>query len=839
MATSQQSQSRRRTGACRAMGLAALTMIAATLAAWAETEPAPPRVAASAPTAVRLRARPIEGFVFRDANGNGLRDPGEPGIPNVGVSDGGAVVRTDSAGRYRLADVDPQALFVFVSAPAGYRKGGDFWRSLESASTTASLDFALAPFGGGDRFSFVHLSDTHVGRPGIKERLQAVFADVARLEPRPLFIAITGDLVEDGRIEEQYVDYCAAVKTSSLPVLHVAGNHDVLRSPANFHKHLGPQYYSFDEGRFHFIVMTNFERTLRYLRWLEDDRAFVAKGKPLILLQHYEPKNDECNIFDSWRASLLCHGHWHDNRIVTHWGLTALSTATPLFGGIDASPPGFHVVEVDGERLSATRRLSFQNRRLAIVSPSDDLIQTGPDLRVIANAYNTSRPPTSGIFELRRGNAALTTGALVGEGDWTWSARLNAAKLAPGPYEIAVTMNDGGGQPWSAQRRFELSAEQPPTPTPGNEDWPTFLGNAQRNRQPSAVIRPPLALSWVAPTGAPSEHSAPVLADGTIYVSLRNRGFPGNNGVLALDALTGARKWFAATESGVHNSVAVDSATVYASAVGGRTYAFDARNGHELWHVDHSSDHLRWVYQSPLVLGDRLVAGNAAYFSIIDRADGRELRHTGFHTDWMPTFGSFAASSQTLLACADWAKVGLAALNVETNRPLWGLAVYGCMATPVIAGDRVYVADVRGAVHCLPLGGGKPFWSRAFQTMTRQSPAAVASPAVASDRLIVAIGNVTALDRRTSEVLWQFAPDPPAGGYDFREISTYFSSPVVSGDLVWIGSGTGYLYALDLQTGRRVSRIEFGVPILSTPLVWGNSIYVATYDGHLYCLTER
>lgn len=783
---------------------------------------------------------PIEGLVFRDANGNGLCDPNEPGIAGVGVSDGCDVVVTDNTGRYQLPNADYEARFVFVSVPAGYRKGSGYWHRLGPSETPRRFDFALAPATNtGDRFRFVHLGDTHVGGQGKATWLKTVLDEIGRLEDRPLFAIVTGDLVNDGRVATQYTDYLGAVRISPVPVLPVAGNHDVLADPANFARSLGPEYYSFDEGRFHFIVMTSFDDTLRYQRWLERDRAVLAKDKPLLLFQHPDPKPDQYETFALWGARLLCHSHWHGNRVVTYKGMTVLSTVPPTFAGIDASPPAFHIVEVDGEQLSATRRLSFQGRRLAIVSPCEELIQRGPMLQIVANAYDTSRPPKSGRFELKRNRAVLTSGALTADGDWSWFGRLNTDKLEPGPHEIVVSMSDASGQIWSAARQFVLSAGKAPAPKTSRQDWPTFLGNAQRNGRPAAAIRPSLGLAWTAAIGTPSEYSAPVLAKGTIYVSLRNRGFPASNGVLALDALTGARKWFAATASGVHNSVAVDRDTVYASSVGGRSYAFDVLDGREKWHVDHGSDHLRWVYQSPLVFGNRLIAGSAAYFSNIDRATGREIWHTGFHTDWMPTFGSFAATDRAILACANWTKIGLAAFDTESSKGLWGLGTYGCMATPVIADGRVYLADVTGTVGCLDLANGQPLWSRRLPTLARQSPATVSSPAVAGDRLIVAADKVVALDRRDGTVLWEFTPGSPAGGYDHREINLFFSSPVVSGDLVWIGSGAGSLYALDVQTGKRVARYEFGVPVLSTPLLWGNSIYVATYDGHLYCLTQE
>ncbi len=49
----------------------------------------------------------ISGWVFLDENANGLRDPGEQGVPNVRVLIGSTVAETDSGGRYDQWDLVP------------------------------------------------------------------------------------------------------------------------------------------------------------------------------------------------------------------------------------------------------------------------------------------------------------------------------------------------------------------------------------------------------------------------------------------------------------------------------------------------------------------------------------------------------------------------------------------------------------------------------------------------------------------------------------------------------------------------------------------------------------
>ena len=58
------------------------------------------------------------GVVFEDLNRNGQRDPGEPGLPGVRVSNGSEIVSTDAEGRYEVA-VDDDSI-IFVIKPRNY-----------------------------------------------------------------------------------------------------------------------------------------------------------------------------------------------------------------------------------------------------------------------------------------------------------------------------------------------------------------------------------------------------------------------------------------------------------------------------------------------------------------------------------------------------------------------------------------------------------------------------------------------------------------------------------------------------------------------------------------------
>src|SRR3954469_24081733 len=80
----------------------------------------------------------VTGTVFLDLNGNGIRDPGERGLPNIVVSNQDTVVTTDASGTFRMSSTGTGV--VFVSLPDGYRAVGNFWRATDGS---ASLAFGL------------------------------------------------------------------------------------------------------------------------------------------------------------------------------------------------------------------------------------------------------------------------------------------------------------------------------------------------------------------------------------------------------------------------------------------------------------------------------------------------------------------------------------------------------------------------------------------------------------------------------------------------------------------------------------------------------------------------
>jgi hypothetical protein len=262
---------------------------------------------ASSPILRSQPAVPVEGVVFEDRDADGVRNPGEPGLAGLAVSNQVDVVTTDLDGVYRLPD--PGTGVVFVSLPDGHDVRGPFWRP----AAGGRADFPLVRTARVRQFTFIHASDTHVDAQSLPrmERLRAIVAS-----RRPDFVIISGDLVRDAlRVGEDqargYYDlFVEAVAKIPARVWTVPGNHEIfgierhlsLVSPRHplygkgmYRQRLGPTYYSFTYGGVRFLGLDSVDvDDLRYyghidarqLAWLKADLARAPAGATVVTFNH-------------------------------------------------------------------------------------------------------------------------------------------------------------------------------------------------------------------------------------------------------------------------------------------------------------------------------------------------------------------------------------------------------------------------------------------------------------------------------------------------------------------------------------------------------------------------
>ncbi len=253
----------------------------------------------------------VDGVVFEDRNGNGVRETGEGGIAGIVVSNQVDCVATGDDGAYQI-DMEPGFGILFVTVPATHRTVGPFWKRVGEAPDRG-VDFALTPAPPAEEFTFIHASDTHLSEGNVSRlhQLRNIVED-----RKPAFVLITGDLIDDAlRVPERvaaglYELYRREIENFPVPVYNVPGNHEIFGIERHFslvgqdhplygrqmyRKYLGPDYYSFQFGQVRFIGLNSVDYDdLWYyghldqtqLEWLDRDLVLVPAGSAVVTFGH-------------------------------------------------------------------------------------------------------------------------------------------------------------------------------------------------------------------------------------------------------------------------------------------------------------------------------------------------------------------------------------------------------------------------------------------------------------------------------------------------------------------------------------------------------------------------
>lgn len=264
------------------------------------------------------------------------------GLAGVPVSDGYEIVYTGADGRYSL-ETDKTLGLLFVSTPSGYEPATchgnrpDFWRLLTTPpDEPETVDFVLRPTDD-SRFAFVAMADNQISnRHGevncfVNTTVPDVNATVDSLRTAGLdpFVILLGDQAHDCYwkpnrygLPQAYSD----IERIDARVYSVMGNHDHdptamndIDAGAEWRRFVGPEYYSFDKGGVHFVVLDDeeivnngptlskdgecvYKNKVRQpqMEWLRKDLERVAPSTPVLLAIH-APMLPSLGMEAEWR----------------------------------------------------------------------------------------------------------------------------------------------------------------------------------------------------------------------------------------------------------------------------------------------------------------------------------------------------------------------------------------------------------------------------------------------------------------------------------------------------------------------------------------------------------
>lgn len=279
----------------------------------------------------------LTGYIFRDMNHNGVMDQGETGIPGILVSNQEDMIRTDASGKFEINIKGKKT--VYVVKPSDYNVPAYYVNV--SQLKGSRYDFAMIPKAVKKDFKTLMVGDPQMRTD---KTLHCFQEDIVTemFNHDVDFAVIMGDIADNDL--SIYPKEKAIVSKLPYPVYRVFGNHDADYPAASvneqadvFIEHYGPDYYSFNEGDVHFIVLDNVyyqgwnkEKNkqgdyfgalseIQY-KWLEADLSHVGQDKLIVLCMHiplleqYSYQKDIRRIFSllEGRTNLLAlSGHLH------------------------------------------------------------------------------------------------------------------------------------------------------------------------------------------------------------------------------------------------------------------------------------------------------------------------------------------------------------------------------------------------------------------------------------------------------------------------------------------------------------------------------------------------
>lgn len=272
--------------------------------------------------------------------------------------------------------------------------------------------------------------------------------------------------------------------------------------------------------------------------------------------------------------------------------------------------------------------------------------------------------------------------------------------------------------------------------------------------------------------------SSPVVVDGAVYFG------SGDGNLYALATDSGELRWKFQTGDVVHSSPAYDSGTLYFGSWDSNVYAVDAATGHEKWRFKGGEDalvHNQVGFQSSptVVEGVVYIGCRDSNVYALDAATGKEKWRFNNEMSWVITSPMvakgkvlFATSDSSLFHMID-AETGKSAVKQKLNAFVF--------SSPSVAGDVVYVGILNGSFEARDLNTGELLWE--FQTdASRENRNWVLTSERKFNGPMVFTSN------------WREAG---TSSFDVQStVGSFFSSPLISNGVVYVGSTDGYLYAL-------------------------------------------
>ena len=311
----------------------------------------------------------------------------------VVVSDGVNVVTTDANGEYQMYTTGRQ--HVFISVPEDceipvYNGLPKFYKTLNfDDAAIIQRDFPLVSSPKKSEWTLFTMADPQIGGDADFTEFTGMLPRMSEFTstmPGAVYGIDLGDIVWNK--PEYFTSYAVSMRSLSVPVFSVIGNHDHnegikndTESDKDFRDVLGPTYYSANIGDCHLVVLddvlyrgetsrNDYSGTITdaQLEWLEKDLSYVDRSKALIIAlhiptlrrnntTHVSNNQDLYDLVKDFSDVQILSGHSHNHYTTTVASNITETTFASVMGAYwyplcnDGAPRGYGALEYKGNTL--------------------------------------------------------------------------------------------------------------------------------------------------------------------------------------------------------------------------------------------------------------------------------------------------------------------------------------------------------------------------------------------------------------------------------------------------------------------------------------------------------
>jgi len=722
----------------------------------------------------------VSGKIFLDTNNNGKLDFGETDLSGIPVSDGMNIIKSDNNGSYSFNNIPKKALAsIFVIMPGGYKASKSFFHLVQSNSTAANIGLVRDSKSLSKKFTFLHGSDIQFDIVPQITKLRDEFTSLKHIvaKSQARFIVCVGDLTPFGKIPN-LAAISTEVKRLPIPFHAVFGGHDGIKANKTFttySKVFGPTIYSWNYGGVHFIAMIS---EIQNASKQQKQRQWAWLKNDLKLLPPKQP----------------------------------IIIATHLPGRIS------------------------------------------PELSKLAESYNIVAV-LLGHWHLHahfRVNGAIPAFCSAPWRDRDWGIGTNRVR--------AITWDNGKLSskiyPMWKSPKTVLNKELSLT-SPVKGQWSSFYGESGSGRSAKTKINLPLKLAWKFDLGSLQPvFNSPLINNGKIYFSVDDdqAGFK-NSGIICIDAVTGKKLWKTSLSGNFNRTGVIVSNSIIVANSEGMLCSIDLNNGKVNWkntmfpktfytasRMDYYGTFGWHVNVGPLVAADnRVYAFGGSYIACFDVKDGKLLWRKDNKSDRAYKTHGMALGDDKVFS-SDY--YGVFAQSAESGKTVWQKKFIDLkfemnssrgLGTPVFTNNALFLPDRFHLRKITP--DGKELWATKLPYTLNYT----SSPAVADGVAVIAHADkIFGLDANNGKILWSFnCRNSTEAGFGKHQTVRNGSSAAIADGKVFCGSDDGYLYVLDLKSGKKLQEIKIGSPIKGSVAIAENFVCVSDFDGRLYAFAKE